>query len=415
MAVKKKEILILGGGVAGCSAAYFLKNKNYKVTIIEKGNYVGGMSRTYYYAGHPYEFGPHIWFWPHDNINNVIRELTNNELYYIKRPLLSCVEEENSFYRYPIHFNDINKMPDKSVILKQLKKNRDKNYKLIEEKMPVIGKCSFEEYFMAALGKNLYNKFMKNYSHKMWNIPGDKLKTSMVWADRMKSDKENLKGYDPLKFEDHTLGKGIKFQIYPKKGWNVVWEGMAKGSKKRFNESIDQIKGPNGNRYIQTNKAKYYFKDYFAIISTISIDELWGEDTLPYTGRIILPILIPSKQYIFPHRTESIHYTGIEFQTRVTEMKRITKHKSNDTLLLVEAPILSTTKNAFPKNVRVDKHFRLKAYPQQSEIAHKIYNSYVRKSQKIKNLFLLGRLSEFKYWGMPQTVNAAHRLVKNNF
>jgi len=411
----QKKILILGGGVAGCSAAYFLKKKNYQVTIIEKSDYVGGISRTHYYAGHPYEFGPHVWFWPHNDINNVIRELTNDELYYIKRPLLSCVEQDNAFYRYPIHFDDIKKMPDKSTILKQLRKNRDKNYKLIEKKIPKIGKCSFEEYFIATLGKNLYSKFMKNYSHKMWNIPGDKLKTSMVWADRMKNDKENLKGYDPLKFENHTLGKGIKFQIYPKKGWNVVWEKMTKGCEKKFNESIKKIKGPKKIYYIQTNKSKYYFKNYYAVISTISIDELWGENTLPYTGRIIMPILIPSKEYIFPNKIESLHYTGVEFQTRVTEIKRITKYKSKDTLILIESPILSTAKNAFPDNVKIDKHFRLKAYPQQSEIAHKLYNSYIKKSQKIKNLFLLGRLSQFKYWGMPETVDAAYRLIKNNF
>lgn len=413
--MKKKKILILGGGVAGCSAAYFLKKKNYQVTILEKNGYVGGTARTHYYAGHPYEFGPHIWFWPHDDINDVVRELTRNELYYITRPLRSFVEKDRLFYRYPLHFDDISSMPDKDVILKQLKKNRDKNFKLIEKKMPVIGQCTFEEYFVAALGHNLYDKIMNNYSHKMWNIPGDKLKTSMVWADRVKHDAEKLKGYDPLKFGSQPLGSGIQFQVYPKKGWNVVWEGMAKGAKVRFGVMIDRIQRQGGRHVLVTNKGAFRFEDYDAVISTISIDELWGEDTLPYTGRIVLPLLFPRRSILFPDRIESVYYPGTEFQTRVTEMKKVTKYKSKDSLIIIEVPILPGAKNAFPENVMQEQHIKFKAYPQQSEQALAQYEEYARKSSRINNLFLLGRLAQFRYWGMPETVNAAYKLVNEHF
>jgi len=411
-----KKILILGGGVAGCAACYFLKKKDYKVTIIEKNNYVGGMSRTFYYAGHPYEFGPHIWFWPNDDINDVIRELTNNKLYYIKRRLFSYIESEDALYRYPIHFEDIQKMPDSKEILRQLSKNRDKNNKLIAKKLPKLGKCTFENYFVETIGKNLYKKFMENYTWKMWNIPGNKLQTSMVWADRIKHNYEQLQGYDPIKFEDHTLGKGLKFQIYPKKGWNIVWDRMVEGAKLKLNEPVINIeKFQQKGYYIKTKRSKYYFKDYYAVISTISIDNLWGEDMLPYTGRIIVPLLFKNLNWAFSNKAESIHYSGIEFQSRITEMKRITKHKSKDTLILVEIPITSQAKNAFPENVMVDKHYRPKAYPQQSKEGLKMYNYYLEKTKKIDNLFILGRIGQFKYWGMPETVNSAHKLVKNKF
>src|SRR5581483_2677986 len=62
--VVNKRILVLGGGVAGSSMAYYLTEKGYEVTLIEKNSRVGGLARTCYYSGHPYEFGPHIWFWP---------------------------------------------------------------------------------------------------------------------------------------------------------------------------------------------------------------------------------------------------------------------------------------------------------------------------------------------------------------
>lgn len=56
--------LILGGGVAGCSAAHFLAEKGFDCTIVNEREHLGGLARTETYAGHPYEFGPHIWFWP---------------------------------------------------------------------------------------------------------------------------------------------------------------------------------------------------------------------------------------------------------------------------------------------------------------------------------------------------------------
>ena len=75
------KILILGGGVAGSAMTYFLAEKGYDVTVIERHRQVGGLARTCTYSGHPYEFGPHIWFWPggkDDPVNATIVKLTND-------------------------------------------------------------------------------------------------------------------------------------------------------------------------------------------------------------------------------------------------------------------------------------------------------------------------------------------------
>src|SRR5207249_10443283 len=123
-------------------------------------------------------------------------------------------------------------MAEREQIGRELRENRDQQLKLIESQLPEIGNCKFAEYFTAAIGRTLYDKFMANYTWKMWNIPGDELETSMVWADRFhhaytkpgeKTQARGVSGYDPLKFEDHTLGKGIRFQVYPQHGWNAVW------------------------------------------------------------------------------------------------------------------------------------------------------------------------------------------------
>jgi UDP-galactopyranose mutase len=419
--VSNKKILVLGGGVAGSSIAYYLGEKGYDVTVIEKNSRVGGLARTCFYAGHPYEFGPHIWFWPggkEEPINRTIVGLTNDELFYIERRLFTYVESDRRKYRYPVHYQDVAQMPEHQQIDRELRRNRDQHLKLIESQLPELGDCKFADYFTAAIGPTLYQKFMADYTWKMWNIPGNELETSMVWADRFQGEKgapaaRGVSGYDPLKFEDHTLGKGVRFQVYPKHGWNAVWEAMVARATVVRDHIVgirDEHKRPH---VLLASGEKYCFADYHTVFCSIDIDELWGENTLPYTGRMMIPLLIPGLRSAFPEGAESLHYSSCEFQTRVTEMKVITRHESPDTLILIEVPVLPGSSKSFPRNTidyAVDHNlFAEKAYPQQSGQAFATYESYVNRGRKIPNLRYVGRHSEFKYWGMPETVNSAYR------
>jgi len=416
-----RKILVLGGGVAGSSIAYYLSEKGYDVTVLEKNRRVGGLARTCEYGGHPYEFGPHIWFWPGGKeapINDTIVRLTNDQLYYIERRLFTYVEPDRRKYRYPVHYRDVAFMPEREQIERELREHRDAQLKLIEAELPEIGNCKFADYFTAAIGPTLYNKFMANYTWKMWNIPGDELETSMVWADRFQSESgapttRKVMGYDPLKFDDHTLGKGIVFQVYPKHGWNAVWNAMVARSTV-VRDRVLGIESEYRNPYVLTESGeKYFFADYHTVFCSIDIDQLWGDNALPYTGRMMIPLLIPGLERAFPEGAESLHYAACEFHTRVTEMKTITRHESPDTLLLIEVPVLPQAAQCFPANTieYALEHnlFAEKAYPQQSAEAFRVYAAYVDRGRKIPNLRYVGRHAEFKYWGMAETVNSAYQ------
>jgi hypothetical protein len=158
---------------------------------------------------------------------------------------------------------------------------------------------------------------------------------------------------------------------------------------------------------------RHYFSDYHTVFCSIDLDALWGEDTLPYTGRMMIPLLVPGLAHAFPEGAESLHYSSCEFQTRVTEMKVITRHESSDTLILIEVPVLPGAEAFFPKNAidyaKENNLFAGKAYPQQSAAAFATYHAYVDRGRKIPNLRYVGRHAEFKYWGMPETVNSAYQ------
>jgi len=432
-----KKVLILGGGVAGCSLAYFLDKKGHETTLIEKLDGVGGLARTYYYAGHPYEFGPHVWFWQDPSpANDAVRELTNNELFHVGRRLFSFIEEDRRIYRYPIHYEDIKDMPDKEDVEKFLHLHRNEDHSLRYDEIPTIGECTFAEYFCAAIGKPLFNKFMRNYSWKMWNINPEELQTSMVWADRVRhsvdGSKKGTPGYDPIKFTDTCLGQDLDFQVYPKKGWNVVWEGMVKNTKVikgtvlgiSINHEVTVLLDNNMNQL-------FPLKDYDAVISTLGIDHLLRTKKLPYAGRMMVPVMMPYDDQwlptgpdmsVFPAEAESIHYSGPEFHTRVTDIDLITQHKStNGRLLLVEIPISSEMQeDCFPENTithaKKNNLFAKDCYAHQSDVARAQYAKLLKFSKETyPNLHHCGRHAEFRYVGMPETVDSAYNLVEEHF
>ena len=109
----KKKILIIGGGFAGSAYARILsKLKDVYITLVEKSNQLGAGVRTRFYGGHIYTFGPRH-FLTH---NKEVFEYLNKIL-----PMRSCVnheftsyvEQDNQFYNYPLHFNDIKMIGNK--------------------------------------------------------------------------------------------------------------------------------------------------------------------------------------------------------------------------------------------------------------------------------------------------------------
>lgn len=60
-----KKVAIIGSGFAGMSAATFLANEGYNVTVFEKNETVGGRARKFEANGFVYDMGP-SWYWMPD-------------------------------------------------------------------------------------------------------------------------------------------------------------------------------------------------------------------------------------------------------------------------------------------------------------------------------------------------------------
>ena len=145
-----KKVLIIGGGPAGCSAVHQLYEQGgWNITLVDAAPFLGAGVRTHYYGGHPYTFGPRHF-------------LTQNEMVFAylndKVPLRDCgdhqfityVESDSDFYNFPIHMDDVRRMPDSKKILKEI----DNAHGVLESK-------NFEEYWINSVGGTLYEKMVK--------------------------------------------------------------------------------------------------------------------------------------------------------------------------------------------------------------------------------------------------------------
>ena len=354
---KIKKVLIIGGGFAGCATAHELsKLDNLDVTLVEKSPYLGAGVRTFFYGGHPYTFGPRHFLTRNKEVYNYLNKIV---------PLRSCsehefltyVEQDNQFYHYPLNVLDVEKMPDKEKIKKQLKK---KNLKKI------YNSKNMEDFWVNSIGKILYAKVIDKYNKKMWQVDDNKKIDTFNWSPKGTTLKKGKK----------SAWEGV-FSAYPIKynGYNDFFDILFK-KKIRILLNSD-IKVLNlESKIFNINKKKCKFD---IVVSTVSPDFLndykFGE--LKFIGRDFHKIVFPTES-VFPKNVYFLYYANSEKFTRLVEYKKFTKHKSKTTLVGMEIPSLN------------GKHYPI---PFRSEI--KKSHKYIKTLPE--NFFSIGRAGTYRY------------------
>ena len=69
--------LVLGGGLAGLSAAYSLSTNNSSVIVIEADNNIGGLARTIQHNGYRFDLGGHRFVTHNESLKKFVKELTS--------------------------------------------------------------------------------------------------------------------------------------------------------------------------------------------------------------------------------------------------------------------------------------------------------------------------------------------------
>lgn len=309
-----KKALIIGGGAAGCSAAHQLTMMGgWDVLLVEAAPFLGAGVRTQWFGGHPYTFGPRHFLTQNIKVYEYLNAIV---------PLRSCaehefltyVERDNAFYGYPIHRDDIARMPDKDKI--ELEMQRVEG---------VANAKNLEEYWIGSVGRTLYDKFIDQYSKKMWLVDDNRRIDTFTWSPKGVAVKEGPRA---------AWDNAISAYPYALDGYNRFFDVATAETKVLLNTRIERYDIPARKVVV-----KGEMMSFDLIVSTISPDNLFefchGE--LAYVGRDFHKIVLPGEE-AFPKNVYFLYYANDEKFTRLVEYKKFTRHQSPTTLIGMEIP-----------------------------------------------------------------------------
>jgi UDP-galactopyranose mutase len=351
--MKKKVAIIIGGGVAGCTSAYELNKLGYETIIVEKGKFLGAGVRTFWFGGHPYTFGPRHFLTHNDEVYDYMDSICPLRL-CSEHEFITYVEQDDAFYNYPIHEDDIKLMPDREKI-----ENERLLCKGVEKAKDL------ETYWIQSVGDTLYSKMIKKYNHKMWLTDDNTKIDTFNWSPKGATIKNGPRAA-------WNLAKSA--YPYAEDGYNKYFDETTKDSKILLNTTVERY--DLGRKYIIINGEKINF-DF--LINTISPDEMFGKcfGELRYIGRDFHKIVFPT-EFVFPENVYFTYYANDEKFTRLVEYKKFTHHKSKNSLVGMEIPSLN------------GKHYPL-PYLEDQALASRYF------SEMPDYVFSLGRAGSYRY------------------
>lgn len=359
------DYLIVGSGLYGATLAYLLKNKGFKVLVIEKRDHIAGNIYTKNVDGiNVHVYGAHIFHTSYEDVWNFVNKFSkfNN---FINSPLAYY---KGKYFNMPFNMNTFNQMwgvktpqEAKEKIEDQVKKENIKEIKNLEGQA------------LSLVGRDIYETLIKGYTEKQWGKSAKDLPSFII--KRI-----------PLRFEYDNNYFNDKYQGIPIDGYTKIIERMLDGIEVVLNE--DFLK----------NKGKYSRIAKFIIYSG-PIDEYYnycfGE--LEYRSLKFKTERINKQAY---QNNAVVNYT--EFDIPYT---RIIEHKffqiENEDVLNLPFTIIS---KEYPNSYKIGEE---RYYAVNDDKNNNLYNKYKEKAEAEKNILFGGRLGNYKYFDMDDTIKQA--------
>jgi protoporphyrinogen oxidase len=241
--------IIIGAGPAGLTVAYeLLQRTGIKPIVLEKSEYMGGISRTVNYKGNRIDIGGHRFFsksgrvmdwWqamlpvqaPDDGPGAgsgrgeadqvMLVRRRKSRIYYLRR-----------FFEYPItlSLDTILKLGLWRTLRIGLSYGRSALF-------PLKTEDTLEQFFINRFGRELYRTFFKSYTEKVWGVPcerisaawgAQRIKGLSVWATLLHVLRRiGERGGGDIS-QANTETSLIDRFLYPKFGPGQMWEETAR-------------------------------------------------------------------------------------------------------------------------------------------------------------------------------------------
>jgi protoporphyrinogen oxidase len=234
------QVLVIGAGPAGLTAAYLLSKRKVPVTVLEADPvYVGGISRTVRYKGYCFDIGGHRFFSKARAVEDLWSELLPGDL--LERPRSSRIYYRGKFFSYPL------KALEALTRLGLVESGRCMASYALARAFPVKQPANFEDWVSNQFGRRLFDIFFKTYTEKVWGMSCREI--SADWAA------QRIKGLSLGTAVRHALGLQrrsgtVKTLIeafrYPRQGPGMMWEAAraqvtARGGQVRLGHRVERL------------------------------------------------------------------------------------------------------------------------------------------------------------------------------
>ncbi|MDB9529340.1 FAD-dependent oxidoreductase [Oscillatoria sp. CS-180] len=230
-----EDITILAGGPAGLSVGYYARKNGLSFTIYEANNRVGGNCVTLKQGDFLFDSGAHRLHDKDEEVTEEVKNLLGDELHRVSAP--SQIFFRGQYIDFPLSPLDLLK----KIGPFEFSRAGLSFAKARVSKSELDG--SFESLALYRYGRSISEKFLLNYSEKLWGLPCNQLSPNISG--------KRLKGLDLRTFLiEATLGKLAKTQhldgsfYYPKMGYGRVVERMEEfcgPENMRLNHRINRL------------------------------------------------------------------------------------------------------------------------------------------------------------------------------
>ncbi len=430
------KIVILGGGIASISLAYFLQKKKEikEILILEKEKKPGGLLRSYNINGIFYDVGPHIIFSKNKDILKLILSVLGKNKNKLRRSN-KIIYDKNTLIKYPFE-NELYKLPPK-----------DLNFaldKFLSNKYSKLKPKTMKDFFLKNFGEGIFKLYLGPYNNKIWKMDTSKLDTQMVERIPRPPNEDIIKSAKGVKTE------GYKHQLYfhyPKIGgiqslFDAFYNKLNSKIKIIKSQNIKKISSKSEKLIIRTTKKDYHADKVFSTIPLKSFSSLYKSNSLieksskklQYNSIIIsmvnlkgnfggknFALMVPKKKIIF-HRISKLDFLGknytkknsTTFQIEITFRKNSKIDKMTDKEIFKSIFLglkeLNFIKNKSDINFKSLKRFKY-AYViydlNHRKCVDKIINYY-----KKKNITFLGRWGSWEYLNSDQVIAQSFETAK---
>jgi len=356
------DYLIVGAGFAGSVLAERLATQaNKKVLIIDQRNHIGGNAYDYYNKDGIliHKYGPHIFHTNSRDVFDYLGQFTPWRSYEHK--VLASVDGQ--LVPIPINQNTINKLYGLNLSSSEVEEFMNSKAE------PLSRIKTSEDVVVSKVGRELYEKFFRGYTRKMWDLDPSELDASVTARVPTRTNK------DDRYFTD-------TYQAMPLHGYTRMFQKM--------------LDHPNIKVMLNTDyKEIVDVIPYKHLIYTGPIDSYFNYcfGKLPYRSLEFKFETIDSETF---QATGTVNYPNEQAYTRITDFKYLTGQKHPKTTVVYE----------FPK-AEGDPYYPVPR-PENAEI----YKKYQQLAASMTNTYFVGRLATYKYYNMDQVVAQSLTMFK---